>query len=695
MRRFLKRWKKVLIGGFAICLFAFLTAAARLHAWGVDHVQQMTGDTRWQPDCLKCHMQAGIQPAIGSRHEDPYRSPAQLALSPDGRTLYVSASGCDKVLVVDPQAGKVQSEIPVGRHPFGICVSASGDRAFVANRWSGTVCEIDTAGRKVARTFPVGDGPIGVALGAGGHKLFTANYWSNDISVVDLASGQELTRLPAGRSPSCAVASPDGSRIYVGNQLSNPVPFRTSPVGEVTVVDANADTVAERRTFYNAHMIESVAVSPAAAGHEPFALATLVRPKNLVPAAQVARGWMITNGMGIMDLAGQPVRLASTAQEVPAGSNPTPATPAQVLLDDPNYFYADPSNVAITPDGKKAYVSHSGADIVTAIDMDRLWGVVEGDQANGRKGERRRIAADCALCNRLGVSKAFVTARIKTAPCPKGMAVSPDGRYVYVAARLGDKVQVISTEQNAVVRTIDLGGPPTESLRRRGERLFHNAGHTFQGQFSCRSCHPDGHMDGLIYDLESNGLGINLVQNRSLQLVNGTEPLKWSGVSTSFYRQCGMRFAAFITRAGPFDPDDLNALVAHIISIEPYPNIHRRPDGTLTDAQKRGKVIFERTVDTAGKPLPPLDRCSTCHSGPKFTDHKLHDVDTAGPMDTRRKFDTAHLVNVYQHTGFLHDGRAATMEEIWTKYGTSNRHGAVNDLQKEQLNDLIEYLKTL
>jgi hypothetical protein len=38
---------------------------------------------------------------------------------------------------------------------------------------------------------------------------------------------------------------------------------------------------------------------------------------------------------------------------------------------------------------------------------------------------------------------------------------------------------------------------------------------------------------------------------------------------------------------------------------------------------------------------------------------------------------------------------ADTLEEIWTKYNLEDKHGVTNDMTKDQLNDLIEYLKTL
>jgi hypothetical protein len=38
---------------------------------------------------------------------------------------------------------------------------------------------------------------------------------------------------------------------------------------------------------------------------------------------------------------------------------------------------------------------------------------------------------------------------------------------------------------------------------------------------------------------------------------------------------------------------------------------------------------------------------------------------------------------------------ALTLEEIWTVYNNQDKHGVTSDMRKEQLNDLIEYLKTL
>ena len=43
----------------------------------------------------------------------------------------------------------------------------------------------------------------------------------------------------------------------------------------------------------------------------------------------------------------------------------------------------------------------------------------------------------------------------------------------------------------------------------------------------------------------------------------------------------------------------------------------------------------------------------------------------------------------------MHDGSARTLEEIWTVYSTNDLHGITGYMNKIQLNDLVEFLKSL
>ena len=65
------------------------------------------------------------------------------------------------------------------------------------------------------------------------------------------------------------------------------------------------------------------------------------------------------------------------------------------------------------------------------------------------------------------------------------------------------------------------------------------------------------------------------------------------------------------------------------------------------------------------------------------------------PTDRSPVFDTAHLTGIAHSAPYLHDGSARSLEEIWTVFNPKDTHGVTNDLLKDELNDLIEYLRTL
>jgi YVTN family beta-propeller protein len=87
-----------------------------------------------------------------------------------------------------------------------------------------------------------------------------------------------------------------------------------------------------------------------------------------------------------------------------------------------------PTSVAITPDGKYAYVTDSEDETVSVIEI----------------GLRRNVAT----IEKVGEE-------------PFGIAITPDGKYAYVTSRGGNKVAVISTQTKQVVKSIPVGLEPT------------------------------------------------------------------------------------------------------------------------------------------------------------------------------------------------------------------------------------------
>ncbi|MEE8451163.1 MAG: multiheme c-type cytochrome [Thermoguttaceae bacterium] len=626
--------------------------------------------------CLGCHRQAHGKPfdyetaSLAIAHptqlpavvRDPiYKTPLNLAISPNGRELFVACEASHSVIVVDTAARRKVAEIQVGHHATEVAFSPDGTRAYVSNRLDDTVSVIQVATRKVLQTIPVGDEPHGLLVDRRGKNLYVLNTSVGSISVIDTASLQEIKRLSAGRYPWSMSMSPDGSKICVTNALSHFVEYRTSSISEVTVIDTDRVVVEDRAMVRGANLLLGVDWHPSGR----FALVTLNRTKNLVPMTRLLQGWTVTNGLGIVWADGRI---------------------DQVLLDEPGMSFPDPTDVAVTPDGRLALVTSSGSDRIAVVDVPKLIAMLDGATPHEREN---------VFPNHLGKPTEFIIKHIPTEQSPRGIVIARDGTTAYVANSLNDSLTVIDLKRLEAVGRIDLGGPREITKIRWGERIFHSADSAFHRQFSCHTCHPDGHVNGLTYDIEPDGLGISPVDNRTLRGILDTSPFKWEGTNPSLSRQCGARLAVFFTRIQPFTPDELSALVNYICTIPRPPNRYRPLGAELTDTQRRGKAVFERTRTNGGRAIPREQRCFDCHFPPLYTNRTRVDVGTKTPLDREADFDVPHLSNIYDSAPYLHNGLAETLEEIWTRYNPYDQHGVTNDLTKDQLNDLIEYIKTL
>jgi YVTN family beta-propeller protein len=599
-----------------------------------------------------------------------YKSPVHLLLSRDGRRLLVACENTNEVLLIDTAEGKVSGSVKVGSYPFGLALSPDESRLYVSNRRDRTVSVVDVAKLAVTQTIPVGDDPHGLATDAAGEFLYVANLYTDDLSVIDTRNFKEVKRLESGHTPFEVALAPDGKYLYVSNQLSMPVPQRTPPVLELTVVDTKRQVVVGRRNLFSTVIGQHLAVSP----DNRFVVVALELPKNLLPETQVYQGWMVTHGFAVAEV-GREGRIA------------------YFLLDEPNLYYADPYGVVFSPDGRRLYVSSSGVDTVTVIDTSRLYKLL--DLQAGKIG--LSDAAIATNARNLGVSSEYALARIPTQQNPKDLAISPDGSRLYVANRLADTIQVVDTSTNQTTAFIGLGGPESVTELRRGERLFNYSSISFQKQLSCNTCHPEYHLDGLQYDIVApeEGIGRLLLDNRTMRGIAATGPYKWTGKNPSIARQDGPRAAQLFFRSHGFQADDLRAAVKFIESIPLPPNRYLEPGLRMNEFQRRGKNNFERAYTKDGRYIPVANRCVTCHPSPYYTDQQLHDIGSQTNIDDTGEFDTPQIGDVQETAPFLHDGRCYTLEEIWTVYNPYDTHGVTNDMAKENLNDLIEYIKTL
>lgn len=649
------------------------------HFWSVRHVRHWTGRADLgYVSCTRCHGD-GLRKLAWEKPRPHHPAPAGLALTPDGRRLYIALDDVDEVVEADAETLAVLRRARVAGGPFGLALDGAGRRLFVACRQQDRVAQVNLETLQEEESVYVGLEPVAVAytVTPAGERLIVANAGSRDAAILSLSPLRELARPTTGREPFGVGVSPDGQRAFVVSRLAEPdlaaggasahpteagYPHLFLPAAsELTLLQPASGRVLHRISLESAHLSEDLVYVPA----RDWVLTPLVSVRNLVPITQVANGWVMSSGLAIVDQEGRVV---------------------QVPLDEANAYYADPAGIAVDPAGRRAYVASAGSDAISVVDLERLaaW-LAQADAATRREAIRD-----------LSLAAEYVVARIPTGRNPRHLALSPDGRRLYVSVRLEDQVWVVDTQRLEVTGKLVLGDGGAWDPIRRGERVFTKAAHTFQSQFSCRSCHPDGHVDGLSYDFDGDGIGDNLLDNRTLRGIDRSQPFKWIGTNPNLQVQCGVRFSRVLMRTDPIPPAELEDLVTYLKSLPPVRTRHfTELDKPLSAAAERGRQLFFATRRPDGTPIPIGSQCQTCHRPPLFTNRLKFNVGTRGPRDDTDEFDTPHLLGIAAGAPYLHDGRARTLEELWTIYQTNDLHGVSSYWTKHQLNDLIEYLKTL
>ena len=132
--------------------------------------------------------------------------PAGLAISADGKRLYVCGSLSNKLLELDTSTGKVLRSIPVGMIPFQVVLQ--NGIAYVSNR----------AGRRPVEGDAVETSGRGVDVRVTG-PLFLVT--PGTISVIDLKTGNSLAEIEVGQQPGAMTFSPDKRYLIVANADSD------------------------------------------------------------------------------------------------------------------------------------------------------------------------------------------------------------------------------------------------------------------------------------------------------------------------------------------------------------------------------------------------------------------------------------------------------------------------------------------
>jgi cytochrome c peroxidase len=475
------------------------------------------------------------------------------------------------------------------------------------------------------------------------------------MAVYDLAAKEEAARVAVLREPVAAAVTPDGAYLFVANHLPVDAADLDYVAAVVSVIDTSAwACVATIQLPNGSTGLRGICVSPDGA----HVYATHILGRYQLPTTQLERGWMNTNALSVIDVAGK--KLLNT-----------------VLLDEVDRGAANPWGVACSDDGKWICVAHAGTHEVSVIDRaalhDKLARVARGEPVSEVSHTPEDVPNDLAFL--VGMRR-----RLRLAGNgARGLAIL--GTKAYATEYFSGGLGVVDLDPEVMHRPKSLAlGPEQEmSTLRKGEMYFNDAALCFQNWQSCASCHPDVRADGLNWDLLNDGMG-NPKNTKSLVLSHETPPAMISGVRDKAETavRSGIKYIQFAVRP----EEDAEAIDEYLKSLAPDTSPHLK-DGKLSEAAERGRDVFERA------------KCGTCHSGRLYTDLGQYDVGTGKDRELGLKFDTPTLIETWRTAPYLHDGRAVTMEAVFREHNARDQHGVTSSLTDDQLRDLAAFVLSL
>lgn len=603
---------------------------------------------------LACVVACNGQARSAATKDASAYSPSAVVADAAGTGVYVAEYLAQQVVHVGLSDGKVKKLASLDAPPSGLALDAKAGRLYVTlDSPAGKVLALDANSGKEQFAVDVGHSPLAPAISADGSILAVCNRFNNNVSLVDVKARKELGRVPVQREPVAAAFSPDGKRLVVANHLPAMAANADYVTTVVSLINPSTKEVASTVKLPNGSTsLRGVCVSPDGA----FAYVTHSLGRYQLPTTQLERGWMNTSAITAIDL---------------LGTN----TPATILLDDLDLGAANPWGVACSADGLRLLIANSGTHEISIIDRQAL----HERLARVAKGEKAGVSTSLAdVPNDLSFLVGIRQRVQLPGNGPRGLCVAGD--KAVAGMYFSDDLAVVSlADSAAAARTVALGAKAPMSKERTGEMFFNDAQLCFQKWQSCASCHPDGRADGLNWDLLNDGIG-NPKNTRNMLMCFQTPPSMSLGIreSASAAVRAGLKFIQFAVRP----EEDAQAIDAYITTMQPVPSPYL-VKGKLSDSAARGMKVFK----SAG--------CADCHPGPLFTDLKTYDLELGEGQDKGKALDTPTLVETWRTAPYLHDGRAASLKDVFTVHNKKDVHGRTQKLSAKDLDDLIEYIRSL
>lgn len=607
--------------------------------------------------------------------------------------VWVANPDNNSVTVIEAQSGSVLAEIPVGSEPHSLAV-ASDDFVLVSNKASAELLAISTTtfATGARLQFQYGSMPHGVVVDREAGLAYLILEATGEFVKVKVPEASNpdfavLAKLDVGPFPRHLSLSADGGNAYVSRFITRPVAGESS----ANVSTSGGGEVLAINTTLMQQWSTAVLVYNDVEDADDRARGI---PNYLTAAAIAPHGSTAVVGAKLDNIYRGTLRDGNARQHnmlvrsMTATINLTEFREnlAERIDFDNN---SPPTALAFGPAGNLLFVIHEASRQLEIIDVYRGETVYSADPGFA----------------------------------PKGLALSADGRQLYVHNYLSRSVSFFDTSQlidgqsdNAIqVRTVATVSNEVLSPQvLEGKRLFHDAADpalTGQKYISCAVCHSEMGHDGRTWDFTDVGEGLrNTIDLRGRGgMAHGNihwtanfneihdfendirEVFKGSGLLTDeeYNRTSGI-LDEQNPKAG-LSPR-LDALSAFVSSLTQFPaSPYRSETGASTASAQRGYQVFRRA------------NCASCHSGQPFTDSPsglFHNIGTVD-SDTGNRLgmplpgnglDTPTLRGLWLTAPYLHDGSALTLQSAVRAHRRMPAYADTRRITGGEMDDLVAYL---
>jgi YVTN family beta-propeller protein len=169
---------------------------------------------------------------VSSRGAPAVSSPGQPCSNPS-----------DSVLAIRVATSTLERVIKVGRGAFpdAIAITPNGKTAYVTLASNDEVLPVSIAANKPGRAVKVGVFPDALAITPNGRTVYVANDGSDTVTPISTATDKPARAVKVGVSPGVIGITPNGRTVYVGNGLVEQLPSRT-PLNAVVPISTATDS---------------------------------------------------------------------------------------------------------------------------------------------------------------------------------------------------------------------------------------------------------------------------------------------------------------------------------------------------------------------------------------------------------------------------------------------------------------------